>query len=100
VGPVIAWAVHRTAISFRDVLAALSRPVASSFMAGGLAFGVRLFCSGMSSALPRLLLEGTVLVVTYLAVLLSGSEQRSLYLDLFRGLKRSASVEEKELISA
>lgn len=90
VAPVIAWAVHGTPISFRDVLSALSRPLASICMAGGLAFGVRQFCGGMSYALPRLLLEGTVLFVAYLAVLLFGSDQRSLYLDLFRGLKRPA----------
>lgn len=90
VGPVIAWAVHGTPISFRDILAALRRPAASIIVAGGLAFGVRLFCGGMFSPLPRLLLEGTVLVVAYLAVLFSDSEQRSLYLDLFRGLKRPA----------
>ena len=90
VGPVIAWAVHGTPISFRDILTALSRPVASIFVAGGVAFGVRLFCGGVFSPLPRLLLEVTVLAVAYLAVLFSDSEQRSLYLDLFRGMKRPA----------
>jgi O-antigen/teichoic acid export membrane protein len=92
VGPVIAWAVHGTVISFRDILAALSRPMASIFIAGGLAFGVRLWCGGILPPLARLLLEGTLLAVIYLAVLLFDSEQRSLYLDLFRGLKRPASV--------
>ena len=43
VGPVIAWAVHGTPISFRDILTALSRPVASIFVASGVSFGVRLF---------------------------------------------------------
>jgi PST family polysaccharide transporter len=100
VGPVIAWAVHGTIISFRDVLAALSHPVVSIFIAGGLAFGMRVMCGGMFSPLPRLILEGTTLLVTYLAVLFSNSEQRSLYRELFRGLKRPVSVEEKGLISA
>jgi PST family polysaccharide transporter len=90
VGPVVAWAVHRTPISFRDILAALSRPVASIFVAGGLAVAVRPFCGGMFSPLFRLLLEGAVLAVTYLAALFSDSEQRSLCLDLLRGLKRPA----------
>jgi PST family polysaccharide transporter len=88
VGPVIAWAVHGTIIRVRDVLAVLSRPVAAILLAGGLAFGMRLFCGEIFSSLSRLILEGAVLLVTYLTVLLSDSEQRSLYLDLFRGLKR------------
>jgi len=95
VGPVIAWAVHGTPISFADVVAALSRPLFSILVAGMLALGVRLFCGGMSSPLARLPLEVTVLVVGYLAVLLFDSEQRSLYLNVFRGLKRPAAVTER-----
>ena len=33
--PVIAWSVHGTVISFRDILLAVSRPLASGIVAGG-----------------------------------------------------------------
>src|SRR4029077_5133187 len=39
--PVIAWSVHGTVISLRDVLLAASRPMASSIVAAGLALAVR-----------------------------------------------------------
>ena len=42
--PLIVWCVHGTAISFRDILLTVSRPLASGILAGGLAFGVRLIC--------------------------------------------------------
>ena len=42
--PHILWCVHGTAISLRDILLAVSRPLASGIVAGGLAFGVRLIC--------------------------------------------------------
>lgn len=98
--PVIAWAVHGTVISFKDILLSLRRPMASSVVAGGLAFGVRLLCGQMLPPLPRLLLEGAVLLITYAGVLLLATEQRSFYLDLLRGLKAPSSAQEKTLASA
>jgi hypothetical protein len=99
VGPVIARAVHGTAISFRDVLAALSRPLASSsWLVVSLSecvYSRRNVFSFAPSAFRgrrayRYLPRGLVV----------DAEQRSLYLDLFRGLKRPASVKEKGLITA
>jgi len=49
--------VHGTAISIRDILVAVSRPLASGILAGGLAFGVRIICGQSISPLPRLFLE-------------------------------------------
>ena len=40
--PLIACAVHGTVFSFWDILRAVSRPLASSIVAGALAFAVRL----------------------------------------------------------
>jgi O-antigen/teichoic acid export membrane protein len=96
--PVIAWAVQGTVISFRDILLTLSRPLAASIVAGGLAVGVRAVYGGLLSPLPRLVLESTVLLVTFVGMLLFATGQKSLYLDLLRGLKSSAK--EKSLASA
>ncbi len=98
--PLIAWCVHGTVISFRDILLAVSRPLASSIVAGGLAFGVRLSCGQLLLPLPRLILECTVLLVTFFGVLLFATGQKSLYLDLLRDLLRPSSVKEKCLVSA
>jgi len=86
--PHIAWCIHGTVISFRDILLAVSRPVASSIFAGGLALGVRLVYGHLLSPVPRLVLESTVLLVTFFGMLFFFGGQKSLYLDLFRGLKR------------
>jgi hypothetical protein len=94
VGPMIAWAVHETVISFRDALGVLSRPLASISVGGCLAFALRLFCGGMSSSLLRLVLEGRRSSLRTPRLIIH-SEQRSFYLDLLRGFNRSPSVEQK-----
>jgi O-antigen/teichoic acid export membrane protein len=98
--PFIAWCVHGTVVSFRDILLAVTRPLASGILAGGVAFGVRLSCGQFLSPLPRLLLESSALLLTFLVVLLFVAGQKSLYLDLLRGLRSPSSVESKSLAPA
>jgi O-antigen/teichoic acid export membrane protein len=80
--------VHGTSISVRDILVAVSRPLASGILAGLLAFGVRLICGQSISPLPRLFLESGVLVVAFFGVLLFVAGQKSFYLDLLGELRR------------
>jgi O-antigen/teichoic acid export membrane protein len=98
--PVIAWSVHGTVISVRDVLLAVSRPLASSIVAGGIAFAAGSVYGQALSPLTRLALETTVLSVTFLAMLLFATGQKTLYLDLLRGLVAPPSTKEKSLASA
>ena len=98
--PVIAWSVHGTVISLLDVMLALSRPLAASIVAAGLAFGVRSAYGQSLSPLPRLVLETAVLLVTFLGILLFATGQKSLYLGLLQGLRRPASAKERSLASA
>jgi O-antigen/teichoic acid export membrane protein len=86
--PHILWCIHGTVISFRDILLAVSRPLTSVALAGAVAFGVRLICGPIFSPVPRLLLETSVLLIMFYGALLSAGEQKSLYLDLLRGLRR------------
>jgi O-antigen/teichoic acid export membrane protein len=90
--PLILLCIRGTMISFRDILSAVSRPLASGVLAGVLAFGVRMISDEFVSPLPRLLLESSVLFATFFSVLLFAAGQKSLYLDLFRGLKGSSSA--------
>jgi PST family polysaccharide transporter len=92
VWPAVAWAVHRTMISSRDVFLAVSRPLASSIVAGAVAFGVRLVIGQLLPPLPRLVLESTVLMAVFAAMLLFVMGQKSLFLDLLRASKRAPAV--------
>jgi PST family polysaccharide transporter len=85
--PVIAWFVHGTAVSFRDVLTAACKPLASGTVAGGLALGVRLAYGHLLSPFPRLLVECSVLRVAFFGMLLFVAGQKSFYLNLLGGLK-------------
>lgn len=98
--PHIVWSIHGTVISFRDILAAAIRPLASSIVAGGLALGIRFAYGHSLSPVPRLLLESAALLIAYLGILLFVAGQKSFYLDLFRGLKGTSSVKEETFVSA
>src|ERR1039457_6477459 len=98
--PAIAWTVHGTVISVRDMLLTVSRPLASSLVAGAFAFGVQRFCVQLPP-LSRLALESAVLLITFVGMLLFVTGQKVLYLDLLRGLKGPISgKEEQRLVSA
>jgi PST family polysaccharide transporter len=98
--PAIAWSVRGTAISIRDILFTVSQPLASSIVAGGLAFGVRFVYGTTLSSIPRLALESAVLLVTFGAMLLFVTGQISFYLDLLRALRDPSSLEETSSVSA
>ena len=98
--PAIAWAVHGTVVSFRDIVLTAARPLASAAAAGVFAVGVRFLCGQMLSPFPRLLVEGAALVISYLAVLLFAAGERAFYMDLLRGLKTPSPADKKELASA
>jgi O-antigen/teichoic acid export membrane protein len=98
--PVIVWSVHGTSISTWDVLLAVSRPLVSSIVAAGLAFAVRSAYGQGLTPLPRLLLEISVLLVTFIVMLLFATGQKALYMDLIRGLRGPSSGAEKSMASA
>jgi O-antigen/teichoic acid export membrane protein len=90
--PHVLWCVYGTAISPRDILLVVSRPLGSGVLAGAVALGVQLICGDFFSPLLRLFLESGVLLTTFFGALLFVADQRKLYLDLFRGLKRPSSL--------
>jgi PST family polysaccharide transporter len=98
--PHIFWCVHRTPISFLDVLKVISGPLSCGIVAGGIAFSVRLALGGTVSALPRLLLESSVLFGAFFTVLLSTAGQKSLYLEAFNALRGSSSTAGRISVSA
>jgi hypothetical protein len=96
--PHIAWCLHGTAISLADIGRVVSRPLVSGLVAGGLAFGVQ-SALGLSSALPRLLLGAAVLLAAYVGMLLYVMGQKTVYVDLLRGMSKR-SLDHRESLAS
>jgi PST family polysaccharide transporter len=92
--PHIVWCVHGTAVSFRDIVVTVSRPLLSGCAAAVVAFGGQLFYGQLLSPLPRLVLGVTVLLGAYLGILIHVMGQKMFYLDLLRGLRGRVPVDE------
>jgi PST family polysaccharide transporter len=98
--PHIAWCVHGTVVSLRDILLTVSRPLLSGLVAAVLAFGAHRLCLPYMPPLSRLFIGGIVLLGVYLAMLLYVMGQKMFYVDLLRGLKKRPTVGEEVLVSA
>ena len=93
--PAIAWAVHGTVISLRDVLGTASRPVCASVLAGGVAWGARAAYLYSLPLLPRLVVESAIVVVVVAVMVLLDAEKKIMYADLFRQLTKASSHAER-----
>jgi PST family polysaccharide transporter len=92
--PHIAWCVHGTMISFRDIIVAVSRPFFSGIVAAVFAFAAQLLYGSFLSPLPRLLVGTTVLLGAYVFMLLYVMRQKEFYFQLIRGFRKRTAVEE------
>ena len=92
--PHVAWCVHGTPVSLRDVAGAVIRPLACGVVAGVVGYAVRLTCGDFLSPLPRLVLESGALALTFFAVLVFVAGQKALYVDLLRGLRTGRPVQD------
>jgi O-antigen/teichoic acid export membrane protein len=88
--PHVLWCVYRTPISFADIVLTASRPLASGIIAGACAFGIRVFCGRSVSPAVALALESGVLFTAFVGTLFIVAGQKSLYVDLLRGLTKPA----------
>lgn len=98
--PHIAWCVQGTAISVRDVLRIVIRPLLSSIVAAAFPLVMLLFYNHAWSPLPRLVIGLVVFGVTYLAMLLYAMGQKAFYIDLLRGLRRPSPANGEALVMA
>jgi PST family polysaccharide transporter len=96
--PVIVWSIHGTVLVLRDILIAVSRPLASSVVAAALAFGLRPLYG--PSLMLRLILELTILLAVYLGMLLYVMGQKTFYLDILRKMIGRTPTESNSLVSA
>jgi len=84
--PHLAWCVHGTVISLRDIGRAISRPLGSAAMAAVVSWAVVMACPDSLSSLDRLLIGITTLMIVYLGALLFVMRQWAFYRDLVRAL--------------
>lgn len=98
--PAIAWAVHGTVISSKDVWLNAGRPLIASAASCALALGLQHFYGSHFSPLPRLVIGVSISTAIYLWLLLYVMGQKSFYLDLIKGFRNRSSVEEEILVSA
>jgi PST family polysaccharide transporter len=98
--PHIAWCVQGTAISFWDVIKALSRPLISGAVASILPLGLQLFYGQRLTPLPRLVVGSSLFIAVYLGMLLYVMGQKGFYMDLLRTMRASSSLESKSLAPA
>jgi O-antigen/teichoic acid export membrane protein len=98
--PLTALCVRGTPVSLADILKTSARPMVCAFVAGVMAFALRIAYGHRLSPLPRLAMETGLLMAAFAVMLLFVAGQKSLYLDLLRGLKGTSPIEEKSLASA
>jgi O-antigen/teichoic acid export membrane protein len=98
--PFVMWAVHGTIIRPRDIVSAVSRPLAAGVIAGGLTYLLTISVGQFLSPLPKVALEIIGLLGIYLGILLVATGQSSVYRDVLRGLKWNTSVKGEEPASA
>jgi O-antigen/teichoic acid export membrane protein len=94
--PHIAWCIHGTMISPRDLLQTVGRPLLSTMVAAAFTSVLQFFYGPSLSSFPRLILGAAILIVSYSWMLLMVMGQKSLYLDLLRDLRKPSSVGGKE----
>lgn len=92
--PLAAWAIRGTAITMRDLLVQISRPMISGSIAAVIAFEAEPFYSMNLAPLPRLTVGLAIFTLCYSVLLLYAFKQRRMYFDLVREMIRKRSPEE------
>lgn len=97
--PHIAWFIHGTMISLRDIGSAVSRPLLSGATAALLAWAAQSLTPDWQP-LPRLVLGCAVAFSTYLGMLLYVMGQKAFFFDVVRGLRTRSDAPPKDLVPA
>jgi O-antigen/teichoic acid export membrane protein len=89
--PHVIWCVHNTIISPLDILNAVKRPLLSGIIAACFVLGLEHSWSQLPSAILRLGLGGSVMVLVYLCMLLFVFGQKTFYRNLLREMRGNPS---------
>ena len=88
--PCVLWSVHGTKISPADIIVATGKPFLSTIIATAVVLGAKFYIDQLQSSFVRLAFEGSVMFVVYFLTLLFIMGEKTLYLDLLRGLRSSS----------
>jgi PST family polysaccharide transporter len=66
--PGIVWCIHRTVLSFGDIVSTVSRSVISIIPAAGMAFAAMLLFGAKMSPLARLITGNAILFISYFSL--------------------------------
>lgn len=111
--PLIAWCIHGTGITGRDILQTVSRPFVSGIVAAILSFCIKLYFGQFVSVIEataqafdvqlhidhllfpllQLTLGGLAMIIVYLWMLLYVMGQKAIYLDLIHGFRKRSMVD-------
>ena len=98
--PLIAWAVHGTSISVRDIVKTIGQPLTSSFVGTVVALLARFTIGKFLAPLPLLVMESSILLIVFVLMLFYVMKQKTFYMNLIQGFRKQAPVEEQVLVSA
>lgn len=97
--PHMAWCIHDTSISGRDIMNASGRPFLSAAVAGAVTMSAQYLYGPFVTPIVRLLLGGGLLLVVYLVMLMYVMGQKEFYLDLFQSLRSRVPLDEKQTVA-
>jgi O-antigen/teichoic acid export membrane protein len=97
--PLTSLCVRGTPVSLRDILSTTAKPLGATLVASVSALAARMLWTGLANPVLRLALESSVLIAVFFLMLLFVAGQKTIYLDILRGMMRhSAERSEKVFI--
>jgi PST family polysaccharide transporter len=90
------WCIHGTSIALKDLLLAIGRPFLSCVTAALPAYLIRLYLGESLTPILRLTLCGGAMIIFYLVLLLFVMDQKTFYLNLLKGLRKSVPTGNEE----
>ncbi|HVZ04305.1 lipopolysaccharide biosynthesis protein [Hyphomicrobium sp.] len=96
--PHVAWCIHGTGITMREIFAAAARPLAAGIIGGGAAGVVQYLVADLAHPIIRLALGGTAMMIVYGGALLFVFGQRHLFADVLGGLRGASYPPERMAI--
>lgn len=85
--PHLAWCIHGTILKPSDLVKTIGKPLISALVAGGIGYAVVNSYPQALSHLTRLIIEGSVMLVAYLAILMYVMGERDFHLELVENLR-------------
>lgn len=93
--PHIAWCVHGTVISLRDILLTASRPLLSGIAATLLPFSLQLFFGSHLSPMLRIVMGSSLFFAGYAVMLLYVMGQKTFYMTVLHGFRYTPTMPEE-----